>query len=266
MTAGSPLDDALASAAGAAVLLVAVDFDGTIAPLVVDRDAATPLPAAAAALADLAALPRTTVAVISGRARDDLRARLGGLAAHVLMVGSHGAETATADGADAALGWPWQRRLVEVARAAAGELPAVDVEEKPHGVALHYRRADRGDAARAICRLRRGVRGLRAADGAPPIGVLRGHRVVELTLATVDKGDAIDVLRAAADVVVFAGDDRTDERAFTALRTGDVGIKVGRGATRAGWRLADPAATAAMLSRLAALRRRALQTSTSQTM
>lgn len=267
MTASADLDGALATAAGAAVLLVAVDFDGTIAPLVVDRDAAAPLPAAAAALADLAGLPRTTVAVVSGRARDDLRARLGAMAAHTVLIGSHGAETA-AHGPDHVLDRPGRRRLIDVAAAAAAGLPSVDVERKPHGVAVHYRGAARSDAARALHRLRRGIHRLRAEPTAPPIGLLRGHCVVELTLATLDKGDAIEWLRnaAAAEVVVFAGDDRTDERAFAALRPGDIGIKVGRGASRAGWRLADPAATAALLGRLAALRRRALQTSTSQTM
>ena len=72
-------------------LLVACDYDGTLAPIVEDPTTAVPLPEAVAAVRALAALPQTTVAVVSGRALRDLAA-LSRLPSEVHLVGSHGSE------------------------------------------------------------------------------------------------------------------------------------------------------------------------------
>lgn len=58
-------------------LLVACDYDGTLAPIVEDPSKAVPLPESVAAVRALAALPQTTVAVVSGRALRDLAALSG---------------------------------------------------------------------------------------------------------------------------------------------------------------------------------------------
>ena len=90
------LDDALRSAARTPCLLVASDYDGVVAPIVADPDAAMPDTAAIEALAQLAATPDTHVAMISGRTLRDLR-RVTGEPGEVMLLGSHGAETASGD-------------------------------------------------------------------------------------------------------------------------------------------------------------------------
>ena len=55
-------------------------------------------------------------------------------------------------------------------------------------------------------------------------------------------------------VVVFLGDDVTDETVFARLRPTDIGIKVGPGDTAAAYRVDDPTAAAAVLALLAGLR------------
>jgi len=85
------LQRALSNVARVPRLLVASDFDGTIAPIVSNPSDARPIPAAADALAALAALRETTAALISGRALRDL-AELSGSPADVHLVGSHGSE------------------------------------------------------------------------------------------------------------------------------------------------------------------------------
>src|SRR6266568_762545 len=72
-------------------LLVASDYDGTLAPIVADPEKARPLPESVGALRVLAGLHETTAAVISGRALRDL-ATLSRLPAEVHLVGSHGSE------------------------------------------------------------------------------------------------------------------------------------------------------------------------------
>src|SRR3990170_5703836 len=74
------------------ILLVACDFDGTLAPLVNDPRGARAEPEALRALRSLAALPQTYVAVVSGRGLADLRAVVGEQAG-LRLLGSHGCET-----------------------------------------------------------------------------------------------------------------------------------------------------------------------------
>src|SRR5262245_7675843 len=82
---------ALSKIARVPQLLVACDYDGTLAPIVEDPTRATQLPEAVAAVRTLASLPQTTVAVISGRSLRDLAA-LSRLPSEVHLVGSHGSE------------------------------------------------------------------------------------------------------------------------------------------------------------------------------
>lgn len=77
--------------ARAPILLVATDFDGTIAPIVSDPVTAEADREALVALKSLAATPQTHVAIVSGRSLSDLASRTHELNdAH--LVGSHGSE------------------------------------------------------------------------------------------------------------------------------------------------------------------------------
>ena len=72
-------------------------------------------------------------------------------------------------------------------------------------------------------------------------------------VAGADKGEALQALIAQIDpdVTVFVGDDVTDEDGFVVLADGDIGIKVGPGATAAAHRVASPSEVLAALARLA---------------
>ena len=85
------LHQVIAAVARTPRLLIACDYDGTLAPIVADPWLAYPLPETVAALRSLAILPETTAAVISGRALREL-AVLSRLPAEVHLVGSHGTE------------------------------------------------------------------------------------------------------------------------------------------------------------------------------
>lgn len=244
------LDADLARAARAATLLVAMDFDGTLSELVDVPAEARPVDGALDALLSLAGLPGTSVVLISGRAIADL-VRVSGAPDTFELIGSHGAERGR--DADSAADGP---RLAALDAAAAelaalsARVPGSSIERKPAAVVLHYRMVADPDVAFLL------DAAARLAARYPQLVVAHGKRVVELSAHSADKGQALLALRGelAAEVVVFAGDDVTDEHVFAVLDPGDVGIKVGPGPSQARHRLSGPAAVAAVLAELAALR------------
>ncbi|MDT5125904.1 MAG: trehalose 6-phosphate phosphatase, partial [Mycobacterium sp.] len=123
----SDLLRALDGAAATPRLLVASDFDGTLAPIVNNPADARPLPGAADALIALAGQPSTTVALVSGRALSTLR-ELSSIPPPVHLVGSHGAEF------DSGFSHDIDRELLEritaELTAIAANRPGVTVEPK----------------------------------------------------------------------------------------------------------------------------------------
>jgi trehalose-phosphatase len=163
---GVTMDERLGALARTPVLLVACDFDGTIAAITRRPADALPEPDAVAALRALAAMPHTGVAVISGRGLEDLRSRLGAVDG-VRLIGSHGAEFEPEFGAKLT---PELVALRDLVRTATREAAAVNdrlfVEEKPAGAALHYRGVPDSAAAVAIAALRQRTAGLSGVQGA----------------------------------------------------------------------------------------------------
>ncbi len=265
----APSEARLERLACTSLLLVAVDFDGTLAPIVEEPDRARPDAEAMRALAALARQLHTRVAIVSGRGLRDLDERLGRLEEGILRVGGHGSEFEA--GLDRKLEPPHRKLLDGIARAvdlAADGLPGLRVEHKDASSCLHYRQAERADACRALWRLLRQRPDLAVETEAGRLRpkLRRGKKVVELSVLATDKGEALDRLRAelGATAVLYIGDDRTDEDAFARLHEGDLGVKVGGGSSLAKCRVADSAAVAGLLARLAEARRDALRRAASE--
>ncbi|KQV07634.1 trehalose-phosphatase [Leifsonia sp. Root112D2] len=248
------LADALAGLARADSLLIALDFDGTLAPFVDLPAEARATPQAKAAIRRLRAVPRTTVAYISGRPVASL-ARVTEAQPAELLVGSHGVELRL-DGARTEVELdPEERRLLAALDAELAaivqENPGVHLERKPAGLGLHTRLIPSADAAAVIAEARAAAEALGTG-----ITARGGKDIVEFAVRGATKGDGVRRLRehVGASAVLFAGDDVTDEDGFLALEPRDVGIKVGDGDTAAGYRVSDPLALAAALDILADLR------------
>ena len=149
------LDSRVAQLARMPQLLVACDYDGTIAPIVGDPMQATPRRDTVIAMRGLADLPQTTVAVISGRALRDL-ATLSRLPEEIRLVGSHGSEFEVGFGADLSTAAVALRTEVSQKMAAVtARTPASFVEQKPTGVAFHYRNVEPAMASAAVEELHR---------------------------------------------------------------------------------------------------------------
>ncbi|HEY1741240.1 MAG TPA: trehalose-phosphatase, partial [Acidimicrobiia bacterium] len=212
----------------AATLLVATDYDGTIAPIVDDPSQATPNREAVAALRTLAGFPETYVAVISGRELREL-SLMSRLPAEIHLVGSHGSEF-DIDFADELPADLIARRdeLTRELNRLAVLFPGAHVEPKPSGCAFHYRHVDPDQQPTAVaeaCRL------LQSYD----VLVRNGKMVLDATFVDQNKGDALRRLRhdLGATNVIYFGDDTTDEDAFRVLSNGDLSVKVGEGTSGA---------------------------------
>ena len=248
------LDGAVRELAGVPRLLVALDFDGVLAPIVDVPSEARPLPATVAAIEALAALPATTVALLSGRGRADLAA-VSGFGSPIRLIGSHGGEfdDGAGSGGTSLLDDEQRARLdrltAELRELVDGE-PVVTLEPKPAGMAVHVRNAPPEVGTRVLDAVRAGPASREGVEATP------GKAVLDLSVVRMDKGAALELLRegVAADAVLFAGDDVTDETAFARLRPGDVGVKVGPGDTAAGHRVDEPSDVTALLELLVAAR------------
>ncbi|MDX2382095.1 MAG: trehalose-phosphatase [Acidimicrobiia bacterium] len=228
-------------------LLIGLDVDGVLAPIVRHPDEATLLDGIDAALDRLTATDGWLVAVVSGRSLDDLHRFA--FHADVTVVGSHGMETH---------GVPLELTPAETDRFQRLEALADDAVEsagagawaevKPASIAVHVREADGESARHALDRLAGSVGDV---DGASSIA---GSAVLEVFARAAGKGGALRSLRERhrAATTVFVGDDVTDEHAFEALEPGDVAVKVGDDPTIAAHRLPDPAAVLTWLRALAA--------------
>lgn len=226
--------------------LVALDLDGTLAPLVARPELTSLEPGAVEVLGDLVAAGYP-VLVVSGRALTDL-ARFP-WPPGVRLAGSHGLELdqerprALAPREAAVLG-----QLRELAERLAAEAPGCWVEHKPFSVALHTRTAADPDAAAAAA-----VRLAAAADEVPGVHQRPGHEVLELVVRTPSKASAVAEVRAeaGATAVLFAGDDLTDEEVFRQVVPPAVTVKVGAGPTAAHHRVSSPAEVVDLLRHLA---------------
>lgn len=262
--------EALTAIAKTPKLLVALDFDGTLSPLHdVPMDARSTL-GGTAAVAELAALPDTVVALVSGRSLGDLRI----IAEHeddspVYLAGSHGAEVRQPEGfeaagtagtgagpvaedtVDAAAEEALRDELYAAAVAKFTGMDGVWIEPKRFGFGVHVRLASPEDGEAAMA----GTDAL-VAERAPHWRRRTGKNIVEYAFRHEGKDTALAALRAqtGATAVLFAGDDVTDEDALRTLGDGDLGIRVGGGDSVAQLHVRDPEELAALLATLAKLR------------
>ena len=197
--------------------LIALDYDGTLAPIVADPAAARPHPDAGAALRRLAPLAGT-LAVITGRpARAAVE--LGGLdqVPGLIVLGQYGRqrwESGTLTSPPPPPGVAAARRELPQVLAAAGAPEGTWTEDKGDALAVHTRRT--AEPGPALDRLRGPLADLAARAG---LAVEPGRMVIELRPPGSDKGQTLESLvrERHASSVMYCGDDLGDVPAFRAV-------------------------------------------------
>jgi trehalose 6-phosphate synthase/phosphatase len=244
---------------------ILLDYDGTLVPLASRPADAIPTEDALEVLGALVRLPRTTVAIVSGRSQGDIDRWFGAIP-QLWLAAEHGSVIREPGESEWRLLRPgadtqWKERVRPVLEDFARRAPGSLVEEKRFGLAWHYRLTDPefGDwiANELATTLDEQLSGTELA-------VLHGNKVVEVRFAWANKGEVathVLALSPPAELLLAVGDDRTDEELFDRLSwerpgPGTWTIKVGGGPTRAGYRLPGPPAVLSLLAALAATGRR----------
>lgn len=250
-----------ALAAGRALRLF-LDLDGTLAALAPVPDQAYVPPPVRGLLQDLHGFPRCQVWMVTGRPVAEA-VRLVGIP-EIGYVGVHGLEVR----------WPGSEEctyplevdvflpaLADARRALYRELaslPGCLVEDKGISLAVHYRLVSAASREQVFGIVNEVVRSARLLRVQP------GHNVLEVRPDVAwDKGRAVVWLLETAEggnwwervLPVYAGDDLTDEDAFSALALRGITIKVGSGPTAARYRVGGPEDVALFLRGCAALLR-----------
>ncbi|HSE11651.1 MAG TPA: trehalose-phosphatase [Rudaea sp.] len=197
--------------------LIALDYDGTLAPIVSDPARAQMRPSTRALLASVA--QRYATIVITGRAREDASRLLAGVELREI-IGNHGAETQAASPASVARRLAsWRAELRKNLEGLAGAA----IEDKGYSLAIHYRAcSNRTSAAAKIRKMAAALPGARLVGGKCVLNVV--------PIDAADKGAAL--LRAWRRLrcprALYVGDDDTDEDVFALDRPDHLlGIRVG---------------------------------------
>jgi trehalose 6-phosphate phosphatase len=198
--------------------LVALDYDGVLAPIVAVPTEAVPAPGAIETLRRLADRVGT-LAVVTGRPAAQV-VQLGGLDSvpGLVVAGQYGAERWAAGELttpDDPPGVAAARAALPAALAGAGAEPGVWIEDKRLALVVHTRQTPDPDAE--LAKLTPVVTAVATAHGLEPHP---GKMVVELRPPGFDKGGVLRRLAGSAhpSAVLFAGDDLGDLPGFEAVR------------------------------------------------
>jgi trehalose 6-phosphate phosphatase len=227
--ASAGVTDWLAARRACGQMLLALDFDGTLSPIAPTPAAATLPEDTRAALHDVAARSDTILAVVSGRALEDVFVKV--RMPELYYAGNHGLEIR---GPALELVHPEAvarvaavRQCLERLRPVVGQIEGVVVEDKRLSLSIHYRLVREPaleelvrDAVRSSCN---DIAGLKVTEG---------KKLIEVRPDVAwDKGRAVEflvasLLNGSAAPVLFIGDDVTDEDGFRAIAGRGAGILV----------------------------------------
>lgn len=209
-------------------ILLASDFDGTLAPIVEKASEARILPAARDAMGRLASIPGLDLAIVSGRNMMELGHLCENLPPRWMAAG-HGSSILGPDGNLIELaGSATSAAILPLLQSEAMELakrhPKIDLERKDTGIALHYRSL----AAEEVPSILPSIESWSERARLSGFEVLHGRLVVEIVPPGASKLKAIQAIakKVLPDFVIFAGDDITDLESIRILSASDTGFGV----------------------------------------
>ncbi len=209
--------------------LLLLDYDGTLVGFARNPKDAIPDVKLHSILKQLAALPETDVAIISGRDAKTLEQWFGTLP--IYLIAEHGASIRRPNDS-----WEvvenvdqsWKQLVRPTLEMFSKRCSGSFIEEKNHTLAWHYRKVD---VELGFLRSRELLDNLFHLVRNVQLQVIDGNKVIEVRVTGIDKGAAAKKVMSDQpfDFVMAMGDDKTDEDMFRALSEKAVTIKVGPG-------------------------------------
>ncbi len=217
-------------------LLLFFDYDGTLTPIT-DRpkDAALSLPMRDM-LKEAAGDPSITVCIISGRSLQDIKALVG--LSSLGYIGNHGLEAMVPGFDFHAFDFGLSKQVIYFLKGeiekAVGNYHGVIIEDKGIILSVHYRLVAE-DKQQQVLQMLNNIVAPFVLKG--EVKIASGKKVFEIHPPLQwHKGEAVRWLMGAYEekhhqkpVVIYVGDDRTDEDAFGVLATEGITVKVGAG-------------------------------------
>jgi len=240
-------------------LLLFLDYDGTLTPIVSRPELAICPPELKRLLETLRDLPGITLAVISGRSLEDLQERIG--VSDIVYVGNHGLEMAYPDGKRknrvSSTRTKELGKITQNLRTSLKDIPGILFEEKGPILSVHYRNVHSRFSGRIpevlTAELQRWKDRWRIASGKmvleirPNVYFHKGEAVREILTTFPSQGC----------LPIYLGDDQTDEDAFRVLKGKGISVFVGSESlpSEADFFLRDPDEVHEFLSRCREARR-----------
>jgi len=208
-------------------LLLCIDYDGTLTPIVKDPEEAVLAPEMKWLLSELSS--KVSLAIISGRDRATIKQfiQLGG----IYYAGSHGLDIATPDGSTMqAPGSESYLKDLEQAFATLdnklNDFTGASIERKRYSITVHYRNV----ADSELPLLEDVVE--TTAEGTPRLRIESGKKIFELKpRLNWDKGTALSWIKKQVSngkepFTIYLGDDVTDESAFEEIHRENQGLAI----------------------------------------
>lgn len=216
--------------------ILMLDFDGTLTPIVDTPEKAHLSDNARKLLQDIAGHRCFIVGVISGRAINDLRERVG--VSNIIYVGNHGLEI---EGPDFSFVHPVTREIKpvlyvirEVLERKLSAIPGVIIEDKGIDLSIHYRLVN-DERVQEVRNIVEDTIAVLKIQG--KVRMAQGKKVYEIRPNTAwDKGEAVNYIirkyrkktKRSGLLPVYVGDDLTDEDAFREINNhGGIAVYIG---------------------------------------
>jgi trehalose 6-phosphate synthase/phosphatase len=216
--------------------LIMLDYDGTLVPFSREYKDVDPPGKVYKLLEKLSNDPKNEVVLISGRGSSDLDKWFGSLkinlvAEHGASIRTKNAKWQTIDVIDSS----WKKTIIPILEKYAEQVPGATVEVKPHSLVWHYRETSPYLSQKYSVILKRVVKPMLKKS---KLDILQGNKIIEIKNPSINKGSAaLRWLKHPYDFIFFTGDDATDEELFAVLPLTAYSVKVGRGLTKALFRV-----------------------------
>jgi len=240
-------------------LLLFLDYDGTLTPIVSKPELAICSSEVKRHLEKLRDLPRVYLAIISGRSLEDLRGKVG--VSDIIYVGNHGLEIENPGGRHKnILSLTRTRELKKITqnlRRSLEEIPGILFEEKGPILSVHYRNVSQKFFAQIPQVLKEELQ-----QWKDRWKMASGKMVLEIQPNVYfHKGKAVrEILKTVPSqglLPIYLGDDQTDEDAFRVLKGQGISVFIGLGKlpSEADFFLRNPDEVQEFLSRCEEVRR-----------